>query len=105
MMVPEALVPRLNSFWHRDVEGVDDGLRHVELGKVFHFRGVVDGFGVAGELGGKANAAVWAWIGGICPGNGGFHGVFVGLLSEATISPFFQLGGLDRLKFVEEITF
>ena len=38
-------------FWPRDVEGVDDGLCHVELGEVFHFRSIVDGFGIAGELG------------------------------------------------------
>ena len=92
-------------FGHRDVEGVDDGLRHVELGEVFHFRRIVDGFGVAGELGVKANAAVRAWIGGICPGSGGFHGIFDRLLGEATITPFIRLSGLDRLKFVEEIAF
>ena len=92
-------------FWHRNVEGVDDGLRHVELGEVFHFRGVVDGFSVAGELGVKANAAVRAGIGCVHPGCGGFHGVFRRLLGKATISPFIGLGRLDRLELVEEVAF
>ncbi len=48
---------------------------------------------------------MWAGVGGICPGSGGFHGVFGGLLSKAAISPFVRLGGLDRLELVEEITF
>ncbi len=60
----------LEFLWYRDVEGVDDGLRHVELGEVFRLQGVVDSLGVAGELGVKANAAVWAWVGCICPGCG-----------------------------------
>ncbi len=37
MMVPGGIGSALEFFWHRNVEGVDDGLCYVELGEVFLF--------------------------------------------------------------------
>ena len=93
----------LELFWHCNVQGIDDGLRNVQLGEIFHFVCIVDGFGVAGELCIEADAVVRARINRVSQRGSRFHGVLRGLLGEASIAPLVQLGGLDCLELGKEI--
>ena len=61
-----------------DIQGVDDGLRHVELGEILHLTCIVNGFGIVGKLGVEADGALWSWVVCVGPWGSGFHAYSAG---------------------------